>query len=209
MYCRLPNAVQPCPKRAPRFVRRQTFRRVRVSAIISPPSIAKQQFSSSRQFPPSNMYLRNEISTRLKLRFSYVLPIFEVSHVAHPTHCFLVYWPFSRNHPRVTSTRLDGLGQPPRQDGKRKEEKGNKKEKTIDAAKRTVAMKEGGMGRKGILARGYHDLSRYKVENVDDRASSRRFHVADARQKASTAAKIIGAFPLIPDTRVTRSISME
>lgn len=93
--------------------------------------------------------------------------------------------------------------------GKEKKKKEIKKKKTIDAAKRTVAMKEGGMGRKGILARGYHDLSRYKVENVDDRASSRRFHVADARQKASTAAKIIGAFPLIPDTRVTRSISME
>ena len=91
--------------------------------------------------------------------------------------------------------------------GKRERER--EKEKTIDAAKRTVATKEGGMGRKGIMARGYHDLSRYKVENVDDRASSRRFHVADARQKASTAAKIIGAFPLIPDTRVTRSISME
>lgn len=155
MYCRLPNAVQPCPKRALRFVRRQTFRRVRVSAIISPPSsIAKQQFSSSRQFPPSNVYLRNEISTRLKLRFSYVLPIFEVSHVAHPTHCFLVYWPFSRNHPRVTSTRLDGLGQPPRQDGKRKEEKGNKKEKN-NRRSETNCRDEGGRdGKKGDPGEG-------------------------------------------------------
>lgn len=93
------------------------------------------------------MYLRNEISTRLKLRFSYVLPIFEVSHVAHPTHCFLVYWPFSRNHPRVTSTRLDGLG-------KRKEEKGNKKEKN-NRRSETNCRDEGGRdGKKGDPGEG-------------------------------------------------------
>lgn len=100
------------------------------------------------------MYLRNEISTRLKLRFSYVLPIFEVSHVAHPTHCFLVYWPFSRNHPRVTWTRLDGLAQPPRQDGKRKEEKGNKKEKN-NRRSETNCRDEGGRdGKKGDPGEG-------------------------------------------------------
>lgn len=41
------------------------------------------------------------------------------------------------------------------------------------------------------------------MENVDDRASSRRFRSCDARQKASTAAKIIGAFPL--DSRRSRN----
>lgn len=210
MYCRLPNAVQPCPKRAPCFVR-QTFQRVRVSAIINPLPLhlgLDQQFSSSRKFPSSNIYF---IRDSIKITLFFL--IFEVSHVSRITlgHTLLPrhYWPFSRNHPRVTSIRLQWSRPTPDRDTKRKEEKEKKKGKTIDAAKRTVATKEGGMGRKGILARGYHDLSRYKVENVDDRASSRRFHVADARQKASTAAKIIGAFPLIPDTRVTRSISME
>lgn len=211
MYCRLPNAVQLCPKRAPRFVRRQTFRRVRVSAIISlpPPFLDRQTtiflFSTISSleciFAKRDFYsikitflLRSPNFRSFARRSSYTL--LSTGRSLETTHALL--GPASM----VSANPRDRMG-------KEKKKKEIKKKKTIDAAKRTVAMKEGGMGRKGILARGYHDLSRYKVENVDDRASSRRFHVADARQKASTAAKIIGAFPLIPDTRVTRSISME
>lgn len=207
MYCRLPNAVQPCPKRAPRFVRRQTFRRVRVSAIISLP-------------PP---FLDRQTTIFLFSTISSLECIFAKRDFYSIKITFLLRSPNFRSFARrssytLLSSLLAVLSKPPAsmvsanprdRMGKEKKKKEIKKKKTIDAAKRTVAMKEGGMGRKGILARGYHDLSRYKVENVDDRASSRRFHVADARQKASTAAKIIGAFPLIPDTRVTRSISME
>lgn len=210
MYCRLPNAVQPCPKRAPCFVR-QTFQRVRVSAIINPLPLhlgLDQQFSFSRIFPSSNIYF---IRDSIKITLFFL--IFEVSHVFRITLGLLFYHATIGRSLETTHALLrsafNGLDQPPTAIRKEKKKKKKKKGKTIDAAKRTVATKEGGMGRKGILARGYHDLSRYKVENVDDRASSRRFHVADARQKASTAAKIIGAFPLIPDTRVTRSISME
>lgn len=128
MYCRLPNAVQPCPKRAPCFVR-QTFQRVRVSAIINPLPLhlgLDQQFSSSRKFPSSNIYF---IRDSIKITLFFL--IFEVSHVSRITlgHTLLPrhYWPFSRNHPRVTSIRLQWSRPTPDRDTKRKEEKEKKK----------------------------------------------------------------------------------
>lgn len=155
MYCRLPNAVQPCPKRAPCFVR-QTFQRVRVSAIINPLPLhlgLDQQFSSSRKFPSSNIYF---IRDSIKITLFFL--IFEVSHVSRITLGLLFYHATIGRSLETTHALLrsafNGLDQPPTAIRKEKKKKKKKKRKN-NRRSETNCRDEGGRdGKKGDPGEG-------------------------------------------------------
>lgn len=156
MYCRLPNAVQPCPKRAPRFVRRQTFRRVRVSAIISslPPFLDRQTtiFLFSTISSLEYVFAKRDFYS-IKITFLLRSPNFQ-SFARHSSYTLLSSLLAVLSKPPTRYLDPPRWSQPPRQDGKRKEEKGNKKEKN-NRRSETNCRDEGGRdGKKGDPGEG-------------------------------------------------------